>query len=248
MGRQRLFQTMARRFDSNKARAESDGAFIAAMLDTSNVAVGKEYWIHRDSPNEIFPAMDPRRNWRKGWIVNVDEEMFTVICEKDKAEILSSNPQEKRGSVRAFSLAKAKQSEERSIKVHPVPENLVNERRGSRRGSTEMARRLSIAGGVNVNAMRIRPEHAIYTDVERITDQMSKEEVLEKGRRIIRCIDWDKMSLALLKESKGGPETYALSRFLNKGEQIDYFMSHSWYDSSEQKWLALQKVAAKFHR
>jgi hypothetical protein len=59
-----------------------------------------------------------------------------------------------------------------------------------RRGS-EVGRRLSLVRGLagNLNmaaALKIKPENAIFKEVKRVVDQMSKEEVLEKGKSIIR--------------------------------------------------------------
>ena len=63
-----------------------------------------------------------------------------------------------------------------------------------------------------------------------------------------RCVDYSNMSLELLNSSKGGDESYTLSRPLEAKEQTDFFMSHSWYDSPEEKWKALSAVADEFHK
>ena len=84
VGRENIFMYTARKFDQNKSRSESDGAFIAALLDTTTVELGKEFWVHRDAPNEFFPKFDPRRNWLQGWIMDIGEETVTVIIEKER--------------------------------------------------------------------------------------------------------------------------------------------------------------------
>eukprot|EP00913_Durusdinium_trenchii_P031862 g29840.t1 len=70
--------------------------------------------------------------------------------------------------------------------------------------------------------------------------------LLRRGRQKLRCLDW-----AAQNPEHWRPETlgeYQLSRPLQRGETIDYFVSHSWSDSPERKWRALQLVADSFYR
>ena len=74
----------------------------------------------------------------------------------------------------------------------------------------------------------------------------------------MRCIEWENISLQLLTTSGGGGTTsgaleinnpFALSRPIRKGEIVDFFMSHSWYDDPEIKFEKLSKLCESFkHR
>ena len=46
-GRYYLFTFMGRKFDHEKGRVERDGAFIAALLDTSSLRKGDYFYEHR---------------------------------------------------------------------------------------------------------------------------------------------------------------------------------------------------------
>lgn len=84
---------------------------------------------------------------------------------------------------------------------------------------------------------------------------MSFETLMRVFRGSLRCIEWQSMTPELMAKSKasgGGGETaaklYNLSRAVGAAENIDYFMSHSWYDDPEQKFAKLQNVSEKFKR
>ncbi|CAK9008614.1 unnamed protein product, partial [Durusdinium trenchii] len=83
-------------------------------------------------------------------------------------------------------------------------------------------------------------------EVQRFQQVLPWPELLRRGRQKLRCLDW-----AAQNPEHWRPETlgeYQLSRPLQRGETIDYFVSHSWSDSPERKWRALQLVADSFYR
>merc|ERR1712039_223171 len=48
--------------------------------------------------------------------------------------------------------------------------------------------------------------------------------------------------------AEASPESlYGMSRFLEPGEQIDFFLSHSWHDDADLKWVALEEYVHRFH-
>ena len=76
IGRSRLFQLTARRF--NRKYAQQDGAFIAALLDSSSVRCGQPWWVHMTQEDARYPAGDKRRHWRLGRITTVETDCFRV--------------------------------------------------------------------------------------------------------------------------------------------------------------------------
>ncbi|GMH73089.1 hypothetical protein TrST_g10231 [Triparma strigata] len=277
VGRKNLFSYIAKKFDKDKKRAESDGAFIAALIDTSSIILGKEWWVHRESPNDSYLPMDHRRNWQQGWIVDVQDDDFTVIIEKEKEDeygrkqgsgglsdgysVIKNAPA---GSVfRQISSSLSGTFGKNPTAVSPdvdlesgakdQPVNTVDRTNlvlGSddRRLSTQLARRLSVSAGQSVQALKTKLKNATYKKVNKGSDHLSKVDILTKGRETIRCTNWSNMSLDLIKDSGGSPETYNLSRPLNDGETIDFFMSHSWHDDASSKWETLVRVAEGFKK
>ena len=77
---------------------------------------------------------------------------------------------------------------------------------------------------------------------------MHADKLLEVATKHLRCISWDNMSFELMSSSAGGADTFNLSRLVKSGEQIDFFMSHSWHDNAEKKWVALQHHVAQFKK
>lgn len=81
-------------------------------------------------------------------------------------------------------------------------------------------------------------------------------ELVAEAQSQLRCIDWKNISLALISSGVvcGNSDSallknqyYSLSRDAGPTE-IDYFMSHSWHDNPEEKWLALQKLSRAFKK
>eukprot|EP00617_Octactis_speculum_P011043 CAMPEP_0185791112 /NCGR_PEP_ID=MMETSP1174-20130828/158192_1 /TAXON_ID=35687 /ORGANISM="Dictyocha speculum, Strain CCMP1381" /LENGTH=447 /DNA_ID=CAMNT_0028486017 /DNA_START=624 /DNA_END=1967 /DNA_ORIENTATION=- len=81
--------------------------------------------------------------------------------------------------------------------------------------------------------------------------QMSKSDGLEGllSRHTIRCVEWRSLSFENIVsyEPDGSSEgCYQLSRPLTQGEDIDFFVSHSWRDDPNKKWECLQSCATDF--
>eukprot|EP00929_Paragymnodinium_shiwhaense_P005592 TRINITY_DN10777_c0_g4_i1.p1 TRINITY_DN10777_c0_g4~~TRINITY_DN10777_c0_g4_i1.p1 ORF type:complete len:949 (+),score=75.53 TRINITY_DN10777_c0_g4_i1:117-2963(+) len=95
IGRRRLFNLTARRFDRD--RAQRDGAFLARLLDSaSRVQVGDPFWIHHGRNDEKYPLFDTRRNWEVGEVVSVSSDSFVVCTGEPRSKSLS-----RRGSARS---------------------------------------------------------------------------------------------------------------------------------------------------
>ena len=80
MGRDWLFNFVARRLDSSDSRREQAGAFVAALLDESKLVVGQTWWLHLEggAENTKYAQGDHRRNWSKGVVVEVSGMEFGV--------------------------------------------------------------------------------------------------------------------------------------------------------------------------
>jgi len=72
-----------------------------------------------------------------------------------------------------------------------------------------------------------------------------------------RCIEWTKLSAALMASYRSGHredtstrnrnKCYELSRAVESGERIDFFISHSWSDDNALKWRHLSELAHVFY-
>jgi len=71
-------------------------------------------------------------------------------------------------------------------------------------------------------------------------------ELMKLAQSNLRCIDWSNITYELMSQSTGDLVTYRLSRPMRKGEQIDFFMSHSWYDDAKIKWARLTEFVNDF--
>jgi len=83
LGRDRLFNIMARRLERNSFRRQQDGAFVASLLDSYEITVGQVWWVHREQQDESHPEGDHRRNWLRGSIVEIGEDQFGVSLALD---------------------------------------------------------------------------------------------------------------------------------------------------------------------
>ena len=76
-GRDKMFLKMAKLIDQENA--ESYGAFMSEVLNTSGtVSIGDVWFVHRDEPLEEFDQFDPRRNWKRGRVVDIKTDQFVV--------------------------------------------------------------------------------------------------------------------------------------------------------------------------
>mmetsp|Transcript_19567 Transcript_19567/g.34546 ORF Transcript_19567/g.34546 Transcript_19567/m.34546 type:complete len:699 (+) Transcript_19567:22-2118(+) len=86
-------------------------------------------------------------------------------------------------------------------------------------------------------------------------------EMLDYAKKSLRCIRFEDIEMAknrlffsdeaevqttLTATKLTGGNLFDLSHQLAKGEQIDYFMSHSWHDNAKVKWGKLKEFAEQF--
>eukprot|EP00929_Paragymnodinium_shiwhaense_P062573 TRINITY_DN31236_c0_g1_i9.p1 TRINITY_DN31236_c0_g1~~TRINITY_DN31236_c0_g1_i9.p1 ORF type:complete len:951 (-),score=43.60 TRINITY_DN31236_c0_g1_i9:23-2875(-) len=212
-GRGRVFQLAARSFDRNPLRVQRDGAFLATLLNSvSRIQVGDAFWVHHGRNDEVYPALDARRNWQQGEVVSVAAQNFTVRTR--------------------------------------VPEQMAESSLGAgtsaSRSSLLFRRRLSLPFSP--------PESHVLHELPMAGREMTVESMLSFAQQELRCIDWCLITREVMTGAicgHGAPDIsrfYSLSRPLQKGEIIDYFLSHSWHDCAETKWTRLNEVVAEFVR
>lgn len=85
-------------------------------------------------------------------------------------------------------------------------------------------------------------------EVERGQEVLAWPELLKMGRKNLRCVDWAALSPEVLRQNSPSFSDFRLSRPANRGEVIDFFVSHSWSDSPAQKWRAMQLVVEQFYQ
>ena len=80
MGRDRLFNFVARRLESNAMRRQQDGAFVASLVEAGKHEVEQPWWLHREAGDQdtTYPEFEYCRNWRKGFVVEIGELAFGV--------------------------------------------------------------------------------------------------------------------------------------------------------------------------
>merc|ERR1712203_731209 len=75
----------------------------------------------------------------------------------------------------------------------------------------------------------------------------SVEDALKEATQRFRCISLDRVCFDDLKESQRGEENSLFSRTEKcRYHACDAFISHSWHDSPEAKWQALQQWRTSF--
>ena len=221
IGRQRLFDSMAKRFA--KAHAVNDGAFIAQLLDTAVASEGDTWWIHRDEPNERFGHFDPRRNWQKGVVKKTNRDNFLVVVPPEQ------DPQDGQNVFLSPSM--------KSLLTNVEKED----------GSLSAKSRFK-----SISRSRVSPLAPIEYTIPITNRGLSADELMRNAVAELRCIDWANITRELLSSSTGGGsgvaavDLFTLSRPVAPGEQIDYFMSHSWHDDAETKFDKLTAVAEIF--
>ena len=80
-GREVITDTVVRRFDLDRNRAERDGAFVAELLESAGNSheLFDIWWIHRDAEDTRFPKFDHLRNWRQAVVVEVHENVYMGV-------------------------------------------------------------------------------------------------------------------------------------------------------------------------
>ena len=85
----------------------------------------------------------------------------------------------------------------------------------------------------------------------------SSDELLAMAKKCLRCVEWSNLTLDMLKSGPicGASDPalqanlyYQLSRDVLEGEEIVFFLSHSWSDDADAKYAALESVVADFER
>ena len=80
VGRSRLFNYVAERFERDRERIVQDGAFIAELLSYATLEVNQAWWVHRelDKKDHSYLEIDHRHHWKLGSIVEVGLTEFAV--------------------------------------------------------------------------------------------------------------------------------------------------------------------------
>jgi hypothetical protein len=76
---------------------------------------------------------------------------------------------------------------------------------------------------------------------------MDWKDVFVNARTRLRCVEWSKLTPEILQRaSVNRVEVHHLSRPVRRGEHIDFFVSHSWFDDEAAKFAQLAMVAGEF--
>lgn len=96
------------------------------------------------------------------------------------------------------------------------------------------------------------PNHKIFS--ERLCQSMSAQDLISYGVQNLRCIEGDILlskgenffNGSIRETGANLMELFSYSRDVNQHEKIDFFISHSWYDSHCDKYAALKRVTCNF--
>jgi len=250
VGRENIFNLSAYYFDQNNSH--SDGAFVGELLTQSSISVGDAYWVHKKVPDpniDLSDVKDPSelhklltlKNWDAGVLTMIDEEtnIGTVM-------LSGGDGVGRKGSA---------VNTGRNGSIVPVisQSSMAGVAAAALSAARTRARRSSSSTS-DISAAAARWKKA-RTNTKRMVEvklpqsrHMHADKLLEVATKHLRCISWDNMSFELMSSSAGGADTFNLSRPVKSGEQIDFFMSHSWHDNAEKKWVALQHHVAQFKK
>eukprot|EP00929_Paragymnodinium_shiwhaense_P080712 TRINITY_DN4210_c0_g1_i1.p1 TRINITY_DN4210_c0_g1~~TRINITY_DN4210_c0_g1_i1.p1 ORF type:complete len:455 (+),score=61.93 TRINITY_DN4210_c0_g1_i1:296-1660(+) len=224
IGRKRLFNLTARRFDRDPTRARQDGAFLATLLDSaSRIKRGDAFWVHHGRNDESYSLFDPRRNWVLGEVESVSSDTFKVRTRELRVQLKDS------GQI-------CKHSSTGKICKHSSTGNEA----------------MSVFGSILSLSRSASAASYVAHELPLAGRQMTVQAMLSFAQQELRCIDWCNITEDLMKGAICGHDApdisklYNLSRPLRQGEVIDYFMSHSWHDPFEVKWAKLQEVVLEF--
>jgi len=92
-----VFHWKLRHFNADVLRLQQDGAFIAELLDHTEVKIGENWWMHQtiDNKDTRYDANDRLHNWKKGIVVKISGQTMHVAVRRDCVEA----EQEKRTSI-----------------------------------------------------------------------------------------------------------------------------------------------------
>jgi len=212
---------------------------MAMLLDGVSFQFGPGRFIHRE-----LEDCRPNDNFCKGRVINISEEDFTVRVwpEKSKSPNLG-----RRISAR---LSFRNNDEEEGA----GPRNSVQRRLS---GNTQPVSPTCLGSSEDDPArLGSRASHGPQGALDFVDHvfplagrKLSAQDLLSMANSSLRVIDWTSISLELLSATtvcgKVGGD-YSYSRPLKHGEKIDFFLSHSWHDNAEHKWIRLQEVVILF--
>eukprot|EP00434_Breviolum_minutum_P037642 symbB.v1.2.033386.t1/scaffold4123.1/size58836/6 len=212
---------------------------VAALLPLITVwVIGREYLFQR-----LSDWVDQRRRLQEGafmamlldsYLVEIDQPWWLSEAEAASSQDLASwIPKMEEKSVNQ-SGSKAKKSVTRSVSL-PLEDT---KRPGFVKGRV-------VAVADDAKSFYVELPDGKGMQVHRNQQVLPWPELLEQGRRTLRCVDWTAQTEELWMHSHG--TGYELSRPVGRGEIIDFFVSHSWSDPPARKWNALKLVAENFH-
>lgn len=83
-----------------------------------------------------------------------------------------------------------------------------------------------------------------------MSKQVPLRDVVGNAESKLRCVEWTRMRPDLLdlpeRDAQRGDAEARVSRPVPSGASISFFISHSWHDSTEAKFSAVNRVAADF--
>ena len=186
---------MADRLERDASRREQDGAFVASLLDSCEIAVGQVWWIHGKlgEEDDAYPVGDPRRNWLKGNIVEMGEGQFGVSLEGEW-----------------------RRSRRSSIASTCSVSTIASLTRAS------VMSRSSQHGSIKSSQVQAIETNYYFTLASRTS---SCDEILEKAHASLRCIEWEQITKHLMTgaicgagdQSMQANELFQLSRPIRQG-------------------------------
>lgn len=272
-GRERVYNWVAWRVDMDSTRRIQDGAFLAALLSKAWIEVGGVYFQEREkssNPDQRFDETDPRYHFKAMCVLQVTEAAFRVTDIPDDPLIPSS--QLSAESIRILGKETAKIDLKwpvRAIRRADSIRRIQSIRRTSLSASEKSTRaKKNWKKGFQAVKASIRLKNVgkgvfasppssptggsskQWIPLPGYSQTNSHEDILERGTRGMRALDWSSISFELLdKKSRAnlaGKDWYSLSRPLKQGERVDFFVSHSWSDDAMVKWITLCEVANDF--
>jgi len=217
-------------------------------------AVGETYWVHRATPNIEASEYNPHRFWDRGFVSSVDEAAGLMTVHVPRVQDVVSGRRDhhtrgsrsRAGSFQRHLLGSDRTSFSRSLNRSTISGSLSRSRGG---------------GGVKVHPNKapapVDRMSMIHTSADEFrivkgvpigSSAVPAAELLSSAESSLRCIDWANLSRQLMSTSVGTDSDFdSLSRPVAKGERIDFFLSHSWHDDPDAKYVRVLLVASPRH-
>lgn len=239
VGRNRLFQTVARHLDTSSERAEQDGAFVAELLDSDEVKPGQAWWVHLGEGEKDlwYESHQRRHNWKFGRVVQVlqDELIVEVRLPPQAAQVPEVQDTSNLTSSQNFHRSSSSSSSYSSRSRLRVSSFTALTKASTFTSFSRLGKRVLVQVPLPMRNMKV-------------------DDLLSQARSSLRCVDWSNISMALI---TGGPictsrgqtvndDLYQLSRSVARGETTDFFVSHSWHDDGKRRFDALEQLATSF--